>query len=1032
MEGIFLVLILVAGAIFLLPVIAIAKASSATRRAEKLEQRLLSLEFDHGRLNETLTRTRLQLENLTRETQRSRAPVPAQGFTPPPAVAAPEPAASELTAEVATDPAASAVVTPAAPESAAAAVSDPAAAAAPESAAAAASDPAAAAAAAPESAAAAAPPASDSTPTPAPPFDWERWIGVRGAAVLGGIVLALAGVLFFRYAIDHALLSPSLRVVFGTLLGLTCLVVSAPLRKRYGITAHALAGGGMVVLYATFWAARALYGLIGMELAFALMTLTTAVGCLLAVRSSSLLIAILGLVGGFLTPLLLSSGQDRPIGLFGYVLLLDAGFILAARKRGWTVVLGLALAGTLLLEGAWIVGRMGSERAGLGLCIVAVFVCVFVLAGVKPPAAQRSSWFLGQAASLLLPFGFAVYFASLADLGAHLWPITLLLGLLSLGAGFVARNNDAAKWLPPASAVGATTVVAVWLSSASFTAGLAWEAALCALGLAGVFQLLVELAPSPSELGASARAAIVAELGLFACLIVAASGGPIAELPPWLSGFVGLALLLLVHARLPRRAALSAVAAGLLALGFITFQRGHAGAEELPALSTYFAIEVALALGFQVFALARPQLEHHLAAALFPGSIALGVLAQKTPLPASSPAEVLGPLLALGALSLFAGTRARDARWLPPAALVLVIAQDAALSGLSLDANSARIAFGIQFASALFCTLWPALVKMRLQEPLWALYVSALAGPAWFLSLRALYVTAFGDAAIGVLPVVLGAISLAMLAHFVRRGVLSNELRRSTLAWYAAVALGFASVAIPLQLEKQWITIGWALESAAVLVLFRRLNHAGLKWFGLALALAVSVRLLVNPAVLDYELRGGRPILNWLLYTYWVPALSLLGGYFVLKHIELARVRPWERGLYASGHSLGALGLVVAVIAIVFAWLNLAIVDAFSEGSRLVLDLERRPARDLTISLSWVGYAGALLALGMAKNSRGLRWLSLVFMVLSIGKVFLYDLGTLRDLYRVLSLLGLAFSLICVSLAYQRFVFGQKSPPRSP
>jgi uncharacterized membrane protein len=122
---------------------------------------------------------------------------------------------------------------------------------------------------------------------------------------------------------------------------------------------------------------------------------------------------------------------------------------------------------------------------------------------------------------------------------------------------------------------------------------------------------------------------------------------------------------------------------------------------------------------------------------------------------------------------------------------------------------------------------------------------------------------------------------------------------------------------------------------------------------------------------------------------------------------------------------------LVAVIAIVFAWLNLAIVDAFSEGSRLVLDLERRPARDLTISLSWVGYAGALLAIGMIKQSRGLRWLSLIFLVLSIGKVFLYDLGQLRDLYRVLSLLGLAFSLIGVSLAYQRFVFGQKSSPRS-
>jgi uncharacterized membrane protein len=212
--------------------------------------------------------------------------------------------------------------------------------------------------------------------------------------------------------------------------------------------------------------------------------------------------------------------------------------------------------------------------------------------------------------------------------------------------------------------------------------------------------------------------------------------------------------------------------------------------------------------------------------------------------------------------------------------------------------------------------------------------------------------------------------------------------------------------------------------------LYRRLDHQGLKWFGLGLGLAVTIRLLANPSLLEYELRSGRPFLNWLLYTYWLPALALFVGYWLLKDLEVPRIRAWERGFYKSGHALGAIGLFVAVIAIVFAWLNLAIVDAFSDGSRLVLDLERRPARDLAISLSWLGYGGALLTLGMVKGSRGLRWLSLIFLILSIGKVFLYDLGELRDLYRVLSLLGLAFSLICVSLAYQRFVFGSERAQR--
>ena len=97
---------------------------------------------------------------------------------------------------------------------------------------------------------------------PAPSFDagidWEQWLGVRGAAVLGGIVLALAALLFFKYSIEHSLISPSLRVVLGVFTGLGCIVGASRLPARYAPSVNAVTGGGVVVLYATFWAARAL------------------------------------------------------------------------------------------------------------------------------------------------------------------------------------------------------------------------------------------------------------------------------------------------------------------------------------------------------------------------------------------------------------------------------------------------------------------------------------------------------------------------------------------------------------------------------------------------------------------------------------------------------------------------------------------------------------------------------------------------------------------------------------------------------
>ena len=107
----------------------------------------------------------------------------------------------------------------------------------------------------------------------------------------------------------------------------------------------------------------------------------------------------------------------------------------------------------------------------------------------------------------------------------------------------------------------------------------------------------------------------------------------------------------------------------------------------------------------------------------------------------------------------------------------------------------------------------------------------------------------------------------------------------------------------------------------------------------------------------------------------------------------------------------------------VFVWINLAVLDYYSGGTSIVFSLERSPARDLTLSLAWTLYALILLSVGMLLKSVQLRWVSLCFLVLVMAKVFLYDLGELEDLYRVASLVGLAVSLIMVSLGYQRFVF---------
>jgi uncharacterized membrane protein len=110
-----------------------------------------------------------------------------------------------------------------------------------------------------------------------------------------------------------------------------------------------------------------------------------------------------------------------------------------------------------------------------------------------------------------------------------------------------------------------------------------------------------------------------------------------------------------------------------------------------------------------------------------------------------------------------------------------------------------------------------------------------------------------------------------------------------------------------------------------------------------------------------------------------------------------------------------------------FIWMNLQVLIYFEPGPMLRLSHDYGPACDLTLSIGWIGYALLLLAVGMARSVAGLRQASLAFLLLTLFKVFLRDLGDLDGLYRVGSLLGLGVSLILVSLLYQRFVFPSRS-----
>src|SRR6185437_16684900 len=140
-----------------------------------------------------------------------------------------------------------------------------------------------------------------------------------------------------------------------------------------------LCATGVLILYAVTFACRSIYHFefFGPLPTFLLMVLITATAFLLAARLDALVVAILGMLGGFLTPVLLSTGQDNPLGLFGYIAILDAGLLIVALNKRWHFLAALAALGTAIMQIGWAGKFFESEKYFEGNNIFIAFAVLF-------------------------------------------------------------------------------------------------------------------------------------------------------------------------------------------------------------------------------------------------------------------------------------------------------------------------------------------------------------------------------------------------------------------------------------------------------------------------------------------------------------------------------------------------------------------------------------------------------------------------------------------------------------------------------
>lgn len=885
------------------------------------------------------------------------------------------------------------------------------------------------------------------TPPPRQPawwesINWEQFLGAKLFAWLGGLALFLGVAYFVKYSFEHDLIPPVVRVAIGFVLGTGLIVGGLKIsRQKYAVTAQTLIGAGVVSLYAVTFACRSIYHFefFGPVPTFLLMTLITATAFILAVRLRAQVVAILGILGGFLTPVLLSTGQNNPAGLFGYLALLDAGLIAVVLATGWRYLVPLSAAGTALMLMGWTDRFFTAEQGPVAMIVCLGFSVLYgaanELARRREQTGREFSW--TAAALPLLGLGFGFFFLGYPALAVR---APVFLGYLLLLDGLLLALSWRDETLPRLHLLAGGALFALlslWTTQYITNDLLPWALAL-ALGFAALhtaFPLLLER--RRPESGPTWWSQVFPPLTLLFLLI------PITKLPA-ISLLIWPAILLVDVLAI----GLAALTASLAAVGAVLVLTLVATACFLMGDSAPLLVTPSLLLiigGFAIFFFAASlwlvrRLGHLLPADRSAASSVLGDARSQLPAMAAllpflllimvcirlavpDPSAIFGLGLLLTVLTLGLA-RVLVLAWLPACALAGLVGLQFTWHDHHFQADAATTPLLWYLGFHLLFAIYPFLFRSvfaRLTGP-WV--VAALSGVAQFWLVYQTIKLAWPNDFLGLVPALFAAVPLVSLLVIVRTVPADNPARLNQLAWFGGVALLFITLIFPIQFERQWLTVAWALEGVALLWFFHRVPHRGLQATGAVLLVVAFARLALNPAVLGYHVRGDTGILNWYLYAYGLTTAALFLGARLL-----APPRDQVLGVNAPP-LLNTLGVILA-----FLLLNLEITDYFTApGARsLAFQFSGNFARDMTYTIAWALFALGLLGGGIWQQTKAARYAAIALLSVALLKLFFHDLAELEALYRIGALFAVAVIAMLASFAYQRFLpsHEKSTPPPS-
>jgi uncharacterized membrane protein len=224
----------------------------------------------------------------------------------------------------------------------------------------------------------------------------ENYIGLRFMHIIGIVVLVTGLSIGVKYAIDKQLISEIMRIILAYTAGLVLFILSLRLKNKYQLFSAILFSGSMASVYFTTYAAFVYYDFFPVFIAFALMTALTIYTVITAINYNRQEIAILGMIGAYGIPFLISANAERVDLFFSYILLINIGVAFISFKRSWKMMQYLALLITWILFIGWEFMRYESSVQLMGILFMSAYYILFLISAIARRISRSASLLPGE------------------------------------------------------------------------------------------------------------------------------------------------------------------------------------------------------------------------------------------------------------------------------------------------------------------------------------------------------------------------------------------------------------------------------------------------------------------------------------------------------------------------------------------------------------------------------------------------------------------------------------------------------------